>query len=490
MSTHARSSPPREEPTTLDAPKKSPRPAPLTPRFYAPGDVVAGKYELLSLLGEGGMGAVWRARNRTLDLEVALKLIRRELASSETSRRLLKEARAVARLEHPCIVRVYDFGETERGEPFMVMEVLRGDLLAEVLERKGRLAASNAVTTMLPVAAALVAAHERDIVHRDLKPENVLIVPGEAGAMRPVLMDFGIAILRGDGPSGGRITEERTLVGTPDYMSPEQACADGEIDARTDIWSFCVLLYELITGVRPFVGATPRQLFVAIQTVVPLPLMEHGVADERLWRILERGLAKDPAERWPSMRQLGVELARWALDAGVENDICGGGLAQHWMGGAMRRPLSEVPALTGKPVTVELSAERQSFSELRHASVDAPPPRSQRRALAIAAALGGAAVLAVVAFYAMREPQSATAEPSVAVPSNAPPAPSIATTVDPASAAPEAPPAQAPTPGASPPAVDASARRAPGTAPPLRRPAGSRAAPSSGHFPVPPKPNF
>src|SRR5580692_6500343 len=158
---------------------------------YLAGDIIAQKYRLTRVLGEGGMGAVWLARNLKLDVDVAIKLIRRELATAEASRRLLQEARAAARIGHRSIVRVFDFGETELDDPFIVMEVLSGESLRSLLERKGRrLPATNAVRTLLPIASALCDAHAAGIVHRDLKPENIMLVPDTSGGVVPKLVDF------------------------------------------------------------------------------------------------------------------------------------------------------------------------------------------------------------------------------------------------------------------------------------------------------------
>ena len=162
---------------------------------YREGDVVAGKYQLGRHLGEGGMGDVWLAHNETLDIDVALKLIRGELATAEMAERLLHEARAAARLGHPAIVRVNDFGKTDRGDPFIVMELLQGEDLGAALSSRGRLNAVTAVRTLLPIAHALMVAHNKGIVHRDLKPENVFLAKSDDGKLQPKLVDFGVAKL-------------------------------------------------------------------------------------------------------------------------------------------------------------------------------------------------------------------------------------------------------------------------------------------------------
>lgn len=160
---------------------------------YKPGEVIADKYRLDAVLGRGGMGTVWRARNLTLDVDVAVKLIRREAASDTSAERLLVEARAAARIRHPSIVSVFDFGRTSSGDPFIVMEVVEGESLANLLDRKVRLDALTACKTLLPIAHALAAVHRRGIVHRDLKPENIILAQADPGVVTPKLVDFGVA---------------------------------------------------------------------------------------------------------------------------------------------------------------------------------------------------------------------------------------------------------------------------------------------------------
>ncbi|HEU5075646.1 MAG TPA: serine/threonine-protein kinase, partial [Polyangiaceae bacterium] len=162
------------------------------PVRHESGDIIAGKYRLVSLLGEGGMGAVWRARNMDLDVEVALKLIRAEATLSEATDRLLREAQAAAKLIDAGIVRVFDFGRSEQGNPFIVMELLEGEDLAAAIQRRGRLSPKRAVRVLLPVVRALSVAHQNGIVHRDLKPENVFLSKTSNG-LQPKVVDFGIA---------------------------------------------------------------------------------------------------------------------------------------------------------------------------------------------------------------------------------------------------------------------------------------------------------
>jgi serine/threonine-protein kinase len=303
------------------------KPPPSTSRYGA-GDVIAEKYRLGRKLGEGGMGAVWLAHNETLDIDVAIKLIRGEVASAEMADRLLQEARAAARLGHPAIVRVNDFGKTSRGDPFIVMELLDGQDLAGALAKRGRLSAIKAVRTLLPIAHALTVAHNKGIVHRDLKPENVFLAKNDEGQIQPKLVDFGVAKLETD--VSQRLTQNGALVGSPLYMSPEQARGD-DVDHRADIWALAVVLYETITGRPPFEGKNYNAVLYSITANPPTPITELDVGDAELWTILERGLQKDPDRRWYSMRDFGEALARWLEDRDVHEDITGASLQTAWL---------------------------------------------------------------------------------------------------------------------------------------------------------------
>ena len=320
-------------------------PAPA-PAVYIPGDVIDGKYRLTRIIGRGGMGAVWLAHNIPLDMDVAVKLIRRDRTAPEASSRLLQEARAAARLKHPSIVRVFDFGESEQGDPFIVMELLNGESLAAILRRKKRLSPANAVQTLLPVASALASAHGKGIVHRDLKPDNVLLITDESGALVPKVVDFGIAKLLSSDPDRP-FTLAGEVLGSPDYMSPEQARGADDVGEATDIWAFSVVLYEAVAGRRPFVGPNYNSLIAAILTNDPPPIAALG--DPALWAILQRGLTKNIAARWTTMRELGGALAQWAVDHGIEEDVCGNRIAKQWLSGAMRRIFTVYPEQQVEP---------------------------------------------------------------------------------------------------------------------------------------------
>jgi eukaryotic-like serine/threonine-protein kinase len=291
--------------------------------------VICQKYRLDEMLGQGGMGSVWRATNLQLDCSVAIKLIRDGLDRDELRLRLTLEARAAAKLAHPSIVRVYDVGETETRDPFIVMELLHGQTLSEV-SSDVCLSAVRAVQLLLPIAEALSAAHASGIVHRDLKPDNVFIVE-EDGRVQPKLLDFGIAKLTGNGDRAGGLTQSGTLLGTPDYMSPEGARGQADLDARADVWSFCVVLYEQVAGALPFLGSNPYAMLRAIVEDDPIPLPSDFAGAAALWEIVQRGLAKDRCERFQSVAELGRALAVWLRSQGVQDDACGLQLDTKWL---------------------------------------------------------------------------------------------------------------------------------------------------------------
>jgi hypothetical protein len=332
---------------------------------YGAGTVLAKKYRLDSVLGVGAMGAVWQATNLLLDAPVAIKLAHAELAGSAFRARLQLEARAAASFVHPGIVRVFDVGETDAGDPFIVMELLQGATLAQMTSQGG-LSAVRAVQIVLPVIDALAAMHARGVVHRDVKPDN-LFVALEEQRVQPKIVDFGIAISSDPGGAPRARDDGGVLVGSPEYMSPEQAEASEDIDHRTDIWSICVVLYEAIAGETPFNASHAMLLLRAIIMDEPVSLTDRGVADERLWEIVRVGLSKDRENRHASMSELGKELARWLLDRGVHEDVCGTSLLSKWFA-------DDEAALAGTNA-FQLAAQRRAEVA---AFVRTTPPRSVR----------------------------------------------------------------------------------------------------------------
>ncbi len=295
---------------------------------FVEGDVIAEKYRLIRKLGEGGMGAVWVADNEALSVKVAIKLIAAGQVDPLYVARLAQEAQAAAQLGHPAIIRVFDFGKTDGGAPFIAMELLHGEDLATALQRRGSLSEKRSVQTLLPVMHALAAAHDKGIVHRDLKPANIFLARTDGGGLQPKLLDFGVAKL--DRKDFKRLTRDGVLLGSPAYMSPEQAQGE-DVDRSADLWAVCVVLYEMITGTLPFNGENYHRLLWSIAQDEPAPTSTQFGGDPRLWAILERGFNKRRANRWDSMRDLGEELARWLHGTGCREDIAGVSLQSTWL---------------------------------------------------------------------------------------------------------------------------------------------------------------
>ncbi len=283
-----------------------------------------GPYKILALLGAGGMGEVYRARDTRLGREVAVKVLLPQLAATpEVRARFEREARTASQLSHPNICALYDVGR-EAGLDYLVMELVEGETLARRLER-GPLPVGEMLKLGTQVAEALDTAHRAGVVHRDLKPGNIMITASGAK-----LMDFGLARPAGlapaaaalvDSPTLSRpLTAEGTIVGTFQYMSPEQL-EGKEADARTDIWALGCVLYEMATGQRAFAGDSQASLIAAIMDQQPPGIMSlKPMSPPALDHLVKRCLAKDPAERWQSARDVAHEF-RWIADVGSQAGV-------------------------------------------------------------------------------------------------------------------------------------------------------------------------
>ncbi|MEZ4450656.1 MAG: serine/threonine-protein kinase [Nannocystaceae bacterium] len=268
-----------------------------------------GRYMVLRLLGEGGMGTVFAAYDEELDRKVAIKLLRTDARGAPLDRGwLMVEAKAMARISHPNVVQIYDVGEAE-GQVFVAMELIQGVTVRDWLRAAPR-SWREILAVFVEAGRGLAAVHDADLVHRDFKPHNVLV--GADGRAR--IVDFGLAAHPSSvGPSSGsaRLHDShvsKTTLGTPAYMSPEQH-GGGETDARSDQFAFSVALFEALFGERPFAGATGKEIFDAITRGEIRPFPRESRVPQRIRRALLRGLAVDPAARWPAMSPLLDALA-------------------------------------------------------------------------------------------------------------------------------------------------------------------------------------
>ena len=274
------------------------------------GDLFAARYDILSTLGKGGMGVVYRAHDRQLDEEVALKVLRPDVMREDPTllERFKQEIKLARRITHKNVLRTHDFGDTE-GTPYISMEYLEGVTLKDLIVSKGALPLGVGLRIVKQMCQGLEAAHLQGVVHRDIKPQNMLILP-ETGELK--VMDFGIArvsdVKAGTTPGASGLTTAGTVMGTPDYMPPEQA-QGFPADYRSDIYSLAVVLYEVFTGRLPFTGDTIMKVVMAhIRNPPPPPRTVNDRIPPSLEKVILRGLEKDPAARYQTVSEMARDL--------------------------------------------------------------------------------------------------------------------------------------------------------------------------------------
>jgi len=406
----------------------------------AAGQIIHGRYELLHVLGEGGMGVVWSARHRVTDKHVAIKFLR--TVSPEQKRRFLREARVAAGLSHPNLVTVHDVLELEDGRPGLVMDLLDGESLADVLERVGRLDLSTFAELFLPVLSAVSAAHAAGVVHRDLKPDNVFLTSREGDEIDVRVLDFGIAkVALKDGPirHTAGLTQTGSVLGTPLYMAPEQVFGEPTIDHRADVWALGVVAYECLAGACPIRGENVGQIFKSIsqhdfpRLAAAAPSLPHAVG-----RVVDEMLSTRADDR-PSLR------------AAAEVFATASGL-----------PLPAVAAPLSRDATADapsLAATGQGLAT----TVAAPGASRTKVARPIAVVL--AIAVAGLAAWSWGAPSTPPGTPATIVRSLATPVPTASASASPRAAASElaAPQPAAPTSTAQPTQISL---RAPAPSPP------------------------
>src|SRR5574340_676652 len=283
------------------------------------GRIFGQRYRVVRRLGEGGMGAVYLCEHVMLGRRFAVKVLRPDRAADpELRERFRNEALAAARIGQQDVVEVLDFGEEPDGALYYVMEALEGRSLGALIREEGPLPVGRTLALLEQVARALAAAHARGVVHRDVKPENVFVVCAADGTERAKVLDFGISHV--DLAGGDRLTRAGSIIGTPEYMAPEQATGS-VVDRRSDVYAVGVLAFEMLTGSLPLLGETPIATLLAHQTQVPSPPSRlRAAVPPEVDALVLRALAKNPAERFGSMLDLAAELARIRLTCRIPPD--------------------------------------------------------------------------------------------------------------------------------------------------------------------------
>jgi eukaryotic-like serine/threonine-protein kinase len=275
---------------------------------------VINNYQVVSILGEGGMGAVYLAEHPFMGRKAAIKVLRKDLAEDPTLvERFMNEARAANAIRHPNIIDIIDVGLLPSGIPYLMMEFLDGESLAKRIERERPMPVAEAVDVAVQTAAALAAAHEKGIVHRDLKPDNLFLIPERGRPFgRVKVLDFGIAKLRGELSGSGAKTQSGAIMGTPPYMSPEQCRGiSDEIDHRTDVYALGIILYEMLTGTPPFVSQGWGEVVHMHISKPPPPLRARNPdIPPELEAVILKALAKEPDARWGSMGEIEAALRK------------------------------------------------------------------------------------------------------------------------------------------------------------------------------------
>ncbi|MEM9196089.1 MAG: serine/threonine-protein kinase [Myxococcota bacterium] len=268
------------------------------------GSTLAGKYRLQRIIGRGGMGVVFAGLHEWTGREVAIKLLHAELAAEPMiGERFLREARTAAQLRHPNVVDVLDMQATDEREVFLVLELLQGRSLEDVIKQKGALTEGETLAILNPIMDALADAHALGIIHRDLKPDNVFLHHDPKRGVIPKLLDFGIAKIANSRRTNS--TGEGTIIGTPTYMSPEQALGMEDVGPASDVWSMGAMLFECIGGRPPFLGPTPTAVLTQICTA-PAPALGSiaATAQPGVTAAIDRALVRERSERYPDMTAL------------------------------------------------------------------------------------------------------------------------------------------------------------------------------------------
>ncbi|MBX3186839.1 MAG: protein kinase [Labilithrix sp.] len=406
------------------------------PSTIPPDKLLGGKFRLLRRIGRGGMGDVWIARNEATEAEVAVKTLVKSERTDVHDARFRREARLAATLSHRNVVRIFDLVDEEDGTLGLVMELLRGGTLEDCMRERGPMRTTEALAVALPILSALHHVHQKGIVHRDVKPANIFFAVEPDGHVIPKILDFGIAKLPA---AGSALTVDGSVLGTPHYMSPEQIRGQEDLDGRSDMFSFAVLVYEMLTGTPAFQRDSAAASLAAVleHEIDPDPRIEP-----RVWIAISRALAKRPYERYGSCAEL-ADALRAAVDVTDED------YAQALQD--LRPASDKIPKNIDGDDEAPMVRSRQTR-------------RRKGATLWTIVAASAAAVVAATATFAVTRPGS------TARADDAPPATSAGMT-----AAGPAPPTATvdPKPAPTPEPMTAAAPTSPGVPTPLSKPAGT-----------------
>ena len=402
--------------------------APTNTKSWTAGEVIEGKYVLLRPIAKGGMGSVWVAQNKLTERRVAIKFMLPELASSpDTIQRFFREAKASARIDHPSIVDVLDLGTLPDGPPFLVMEYLEGRSLEKIIDTSP-LAPVQAAAVMLDVVRALSSAHNAGIVHRDLKPANIFVAK-KGDLLTPKILDFGISKITSS-MGDIRMTRTGAVLGSPAYMSPEQARGRSDIDGRADIWAVGVILYEAVSGKLPFIGENYNQVMMAITLDPPVPLsVAAPVADQDFIAIVEACLQKERDARPASMEKLSAMIDGYVapraaygippLDVGdsssVRTPATGGTyrLASQVQRVSQRHVFGNTTTVKSEPPPPPVAPEKMTVGAV---TILDPPRRRSRGPLVAGLALVGAVSIGITGYFyvaqRVKEPATTASAPA------------------------------------------------------------------------------
>ncbi len=380
---------PRATPPMGLALRTIPRSPPIPSAQHKPslaGRIVGDRYGVRGVISEGGMGVVYEAEHLTIGKLVAVKVLHpRHAQDREAISRLRHEARVAGTLGHPNICAIYDMGRLDDGSPYLVLERLHGETLAQRLARGGRQPPADMVDIMLQVLSALAAAHQRGVVHRDLKPDNIFLSQREGMRPVPKLLDFGIS--RADDIEDTMADQKgaELAAGTPYYMAPEQARGDRQFDARVDLWAAGVVLYEGLTGQRPFQAKNFNALLVEITSAAPRPMIEHDPSlSPGLCQVVEKAMAKEPDARYQSAldfqsslrsyKDLEVSAPRQRLPILLNEQTSDDVDATHVFSRAdMMRAVTPEVALEEAPTPIYSPADLVPLDDERTTIVETPP---------------------------------------------------------------------------------------------------------------------